>query len=260
MNDTRPYKRIIWWDDPGVSQPTDFSNQATRMWDTFKEMSSDQTKKIGEKVIDGRAALGFKMAIKPYEYPWASQYDGFFEVWVDRETAEPIQAITQFTDSRGETSKDIIQDIQWNIPLADELFQPPPDRQGIEHEHLPPVKFTRKFLQDGVTLRVGPPGQKPVLTEANVLQISGGERFIERSNNQEIRRITVNVHIDQEAKDSLYKYTQEHVEEVLSIDFNGDFKTGPMISGPVLTSKLPINITDTNLTLEQFEQKYLKEK
>lgn len=124
--------------------------------------------------------------------------------------------------------------IAWNVPLSDELFQPPDLTGwtiGDRRDHI--VTFTHTALRDHVTLSIGPQNGPAVVTEKDIEAIR-------------------------------YGITTAHTGEQLIIDFNREATNETSVNFVlgglwlhVALGGFQVDITMLGRTLEQFENEYL---
>jgi outer membrane lipoprotein-sorting protein len=231
-------------------------------WKILEEVTSEQAMKIGEKVIDGRAAAGFRATKTGLD--GRLPFIGTLEVWVDQVTAVPIQVKGDFQQDRGQQDvfeQYVMQNIQWNTPLDDTLFQLPEGVEADEIEHRPP-HFARTQLKDDVTLWLGPKGGTPVLTEKDLSQVAYGQTSIEREDGNDKYRTLVCFDVNEDGQARLRKHTREHINEKLLIDFNGEIIYEPTIRSEIV-SRFIIVLCESDMieehesALREFEEKYI---
>jgi hypothetical protein len=176
-------------------------------------------------------------------------------VWASAETAVPVETELEFVDGAGGRYRTVLGNLEWDAPLADELFElPDPDGWTIVDEWVREVGFSETALADGVTLSVGPEGGPAILTEADVAAVPSG-REVGRSG-EEPRR-TVTIVATPAAESRLRKHTSAHLGELVVFDLNhGELRFEIRIGGTI-GREMQVDITPTGKTLEEFAAAYL---
>ena len=109
------------------------------MLEWFKDFDSRDFDRLGEKSIKGQTAIGFR---QKSAQPDAMQRT----VWVDQQTQLPVEVDLDMQDK-----SQVISDIQWDVPLTDDMFSLTPPAgyttQTIQASALPP---SEKDLTDAL--------------------------------------------------------------------------------------------------------------
>lgn len=237
------------------------------LWRILEGVTSAQATRIGETTIDGRAAIGFRVVLPEETIGSQPLLASTFEVWVDRVTAVPVQVVAIFQQDRQRQvdmfERLVMQNIQWNTPLAATLFRVPEGTEIDEIEHRQ-VLFTRTHLKDGVTVWVGPKEGPPVVTETDVSKVPYGETSIERNGGRARYKTSVYLELNQDGEARLRRHTKGHINEKLVIEFNGEIVYEPTIQSEIGSRFIIVLSTSEMLDehgslLKEFEETYLRE-
>ena len=237
------------------------------IWKSLEDLTSDQTVMIGEKIINGKAAVGFKAAPKNKNIGLLILANGTLEVWVDQATAIPVRIEGQFqyddSHQKDVFERHVMKNIQWNTPLDEKLFHLPKGVEINEREDKQ-LFFSRTQLKDNVTVWVGPRGGSPVVTEKDIAKVTFGTTSIERIDGHEILKTIIYFDLNKDGEEKLRNHTKTHINEKLLIDFNGEIVSEPTIKievGPRFIIVLCDSeiFEDHELALKEFEENYLKE-
>ncbi|MCK4858844.1 MAG: hypothetical protein KAT58_12795 [candidate division Zixibacteria bacterium] len=235
----------------------DTFNLATDGWTSLRRITSDQTREIGERRIDGMQTVGFEAAVRElFDTPRIAPPEGVVRVWAAKETAVPVEVDVEFRDKRGQVFKTRIENIQWNVPLSDDLFDVSIlDGWEIHDSIVRFVEFSKTFLRSGVTLRIGPKGGPPVITERGIQTIHSG-RSVEELTGDKPKRLLISIALTPAVQERLKAFTTEHLGDRVVIDFNGEFQSEITIGG-VIREGMQLDISPLGKTLAQFEDDYL---
>jgi len=225
-------------------------------WSRLKRITSDRTRVVGERTIDGISTVGFETDIgELFGEPEASPLRGAVRIWAESGSGVPIEVEAEFRDERGWHHLTRFWNLEWNRPLADAWFEAP-DLDGWKilevRDHQ--VEFSKTGLRDGVTLRVGSPGGAAVFTEREVEAVVSGRAV--RQAGQEAARTSLRLTTTPAGAKKLEAFTSRHLGEPMEFDFNGEIRFEIRIGG-VIGREMQLDITPLGMTLEQFEASYL---
>ena len=238
-----------------IDEPPDM---VAEHWNKFKNISSDKARRIGQREINGIQAVGFAAPIQEYEPTFGGE--GEIHVWVDKETAVPIFVEMEFRRKIGKIERierGIASDIEWNVPLPDDLFEPPALEdwtivEDIEFKHVP---FTNTSLKPDVTLRVTGQDGTVILTEHDIEKVRDATVMIVRKDEVTTTTVSVGSILTQAGRSKMKAYTLEHIGEKLTIDFNSKIQHEDNIHDQF--DGFAIDITKIGKTVKQFEEDYL---
>jgi hypothetical protein len=233
-------------------------NLISMMWGRLRDVTSDQTRVIDRKTIDGTDVVGFEIELHRLvgDEP-AAPRDGSVRIWADADTGVPVEIELKFTGPLGHTHHTTYGGLEWNVPLPDGLFEiTEADGWTFVDDGVHRHGFVATRLRDGVGVTIGPTGGPPVLTEADIEAITSGTSTLRSGESQ--REVVVNVVLAPAGKEKIRAYTSAHRGERLAIDFNGEMAFELTVGG-TLGREFQLDISRLGLTLEQFAERYLTE-
>ena len=238
-----------------VSIPRDL---ISLMWERLRAVTSDQTRVVDRKTIEGTEVVGFEVELAGLvgDDP-AAPDDGTVLVWADADTGVPLEIELKFTGRLGHASHTTYGGLEWNVPLPDELFEID-ETEGwtFVDDGLHRIEFFGARLKEGITLTIGPVGGPPALTETDIEAITSGTSTL--GPGEARREVTVNVVLSPAGQEKIRAYTSEHHGERLVIDFNGEMSLELTIGGTI-GREFRLDISRMGITLEQFADRFLTE-
>ncbi len=230
---------------------------AATAWERLDGLAASNPRKLGEQVVDGVRLVAF-------EAPVEEVFDGFPEgiadgvlrLWVSPDTAEPVRVELDFHNPEGRHFRTVVSNMAWDVPLADELFRPavPPEWKLQRLRHV--IRgFERTRLAAGVTLAIGPHGGERLTTAADVVGVVEGESTEELTSDMP-RRVVITLELTSEAIERLATFLEEHPEELLVADWNGEMLIVPELRDD---RTLRLQLTRLDKSLSEIEQQYFKE-
>jgi hypothetical protein len=224
-------------------------------WDSLRKLAADDTRVVGERMIDGVSTVGFEARADEMPGGAAARADGVVRVWAAAGTAVPVEIEIELQDPSGATHRTVFGNLEWNVPVDDELFETP-DLEGwrVIDESVREVGFSSSSLADGVTLRVGFDDGPTILTEADIVAIPSGREI--RGEGAEPRRV-ITVVASAEAGARLREVTAAHVGERVVVDLDDGAARYEIRIGAPLGRTMQIDITPLGKTLEEFAEAYL---
>lgn len=222
-------------------------NLVSGVWSRLHYLSSDQTRSIGWREINGRPVVGFEAEIREMVgAPDAGPVDGWLRLWADEKSGVPVRVELEFTDPQGAAYRSTFTELEWNVELPDDLFAVPEDGDWsvVDDEVRLDAPGPRRLRPD-VTLRVHTTAGAPLLSEADIvaadLDASG---------------LTLSLRLSPEAGRRLHDYTAKHLGERVTIDFNGETEIEVTIAGEIGRS-LRIDLAGLDLSPQRFRERYL---
>jgi outer membrane lipoprotein-sorting protein len=224
-------------------------------WRSLRGLASDDTRIIGRREIDGTPTVGFEAGIDELPGGRTARVRGVARVWASAETAVPIEIELEFVDDAGGRYRTRLGNLEWDAPLADDLFELP-DLEGwtIVDEWVREVGFPETALADGVTLRVGPEDGPVILSEIDVAAVPSG-REVGRTGEEPRRTVTLVATPDAESR--LRQFTSTHLGERVVFDLDDGGLRFEIRIGGTIGREMQVDITPTGMTLEEFAGEYL---
>ena len=231
-------------------------------WDLLRRIRADQTSQVGTDKINGEPTVVFGIPVEKF---YRTQVDpetrpvGTVRVWVSEATHLPIQFEQKYRVQRtGQDSGEVysrIYNMQWDVPLSDDLFKPPvfdPTwRQTTERT----ICYQGKTLTPGTTLRVGPPDGPPVIAEKDVEPLEGFEVLNSSGQPQGMSRFSFR--LTKEASERFHAFTAAHIGGTITTSFNGEELDEFTVKRPAWWQGVNLPLSSMDLTVEQFEARYL---
>jgi len=228
------------------------------MWERLRAVTSDQTRIVDRKAIDGAPVVAFEVELDALvgDDPVAPE-DGSVRIWADAETGVPREIELSFTGLSGYSSHTTYGGLRWNVPLSDDLFEID-EAEGwtFVDDGVHRNEFIGTRLKDGVTVTIGPPGGPPALTEADIEAVTWGTSTLRPGESR--RETVVNVVLTPAGQDKIRAYTSAHRGERMAIDLDGEIVIELTIGGTI-EHQFRLDISRAGITLEQFAERYLTE-
>jgi outer membrane lipoprotein-sorting protein len=226
-------------------------------WLKLKNIASERMNEVGVRDVDGIPAAGFEASMREvFSGSKLPTPDGVIRVWVNRETVVPVAVDAEFEGRAGFQVKSSLTEIEWNVALVDELFSDTAfDDYEIGDTTVTQIGFRKTHLKSHVTFSIGPRGGEPVVTEADIAEITSGEA-VSGEGGPEVNRVRISLTVTEEAGKRVHSYTRRHIGEWMLININGESQASIKIGG-VIRRGMQIDITGLRLSLEEFEDKYL---
>lgn len=104
----------------------------------LRKLTDDGATELGQQTIDGRPALGYRVAGEKLGFPGPRRPavdPAFAEVWVDAESRLPARLVIDMPLWEQDQRLKIVYDrFEWNVPLAAGVFEPaiPPDYVQVD--------------------------------------------------------------------------------------------------------------------------------
>ena len=231
---------------------SEIDSAAVRMWGLIEKLTSDQTRKEHTEQIAGVDTVVFSASLEDV-FPQCP-YTGLTKVWVNSKTAVPLRVQSTFKDNAGVVRRLTLDNIQWDIPLPDDLFDAPDGWQAIEHEtHKETIPLKGKQLRKDVKITFSSEDGRTIVTEADIKSLTAANLVVAPDR----RDIRLTVVLKKDARQRVKTYTTEHVGEKILIEFDGRYKYEPMIMSSIDSPVMMIMLPSTDMTLTEFEEKYL---
>lgn len=234
--------------------------EAAMYWITLKKIGSDDARKVGEEQIGSVQTVVFEAPIRAAfaGIEKGMPDKGTVRVWVSKDTKVPVRVDTLHGNPPTGEFHGMVTDLDWNVPLADELFQLPTFDDGWTSYDICHVCFSNHTLKQGVKVSLGPAGGPPIVTEADIEQIESGMEANQNPPGAIIKR-DVTLRWTKTAADRIVEYAKAHAGVTLVLAFDGRIqsKVEKDWTAPGVAQGIGLNIASLGITLEQFEQDYL---
>ena len=233
-------------------------NPACFAWSRLRDLAADRTRIIGRREVAGEAAVGFAAPLAEVmgPQPLGLEPDGEIRVWASAETAIPLGVEVEKRLDSGWSVTDVIEPIEWNVPMPDSLFDDSVlEGYEVRERRAHNRGFPEPELMPDVTLRIGPESGGPVINERDVVGAVMGSVSFESWRRPRYRTL-ITFELTEEAAERLKTYLQVNPETPLTVDFNGEFQS-PWIFRRVHSRFIQVELTRLNKRLIDVERQYL---
>lgn len=232
---------------------------ASENWTIMKSITEDKTKRLGNRVIDNKPAVGFGFEVPGREIIATTYREAIGQasgqIWVGRDDGVPLLLEVEFLSAQGKNVRMEYSDIQWNVPLEESLFDlsEPKDWHFADYR-IESVEYTGTMFNPNVSLSIGLDDQKPLATAGDVVGVARVEQQdIDFGSNLTVTIITID--LKPEAAERLHDYADAYPDKIIVVDFNGQRKVAARLeaSRPTLIS---FDLNWLRLSLAELETKY----
>lgn len=228
-----------------------------RYWRFVQRITTDQTRRIGERLLNGVKVVGFEASLSLMEealgLPPADPAKGTIRIWVNAANGLPVVIESEDGNSSGRMS-----DISLNPQLPDSLFNDSAcsGYQMVENK-TESVHMTGASLKTGVSFSIAAPGKAPMVTSSDVVDIPWA---LSKSSSDQSSALLVGLKLKTAAYARLVAFYKQDSRPCAWIDLNNEFRIKFCGPGPSdkSDSSIAINLTSLGLSLEQFMARYLQ--
>jgi hypothetical protein len=245
-----------------------------RYWDFIQRTTADQTRRIGERILNGVKVTGFEAplsslmnATRPSQRANDSS-KGIVRIWVDIDTGLPFQIESEHDNGWIRTSE-----IRFNPQLPDSLFD---ERscagyQMVEQQRVE-CKLEKATFKPGVSFTIATPGKAPLVTTSDVIEVPwmhSRPGYVDSV--QEISSAPQVVEMELKLKKEAGKRllncigtTDPKSNPCVWLDLNGEFRIQICNRNLYILDKfgsgsdIEFDVASTGLTMEQFMERYLQ--
>ncbi len=274
-----PQKIIIIRNKPGSSEGVTLNPKAHRanMWDSvfltdgpkplyqpediasfnelMKEITADKTRAIGDRMINGMAAVGFEFDV-PARWNLRN-YMGKVQaqLWADHSDGNVLLIELKCQNILGQNVRVEFSDFQWNVPLDESLFDfSVPEGWSLSRFRTESAEYANSRLAPGVTLQIGPDGRAPLTETEDVARVIRGEQTTHPDSDipPEVR---ITIELRPEAMQRLRDYARANPDELIVVDFNRQRKVAANLkeADPL---QLSFGLSLLDLSLAELEKRY----
>lgn len=240
--------------------PTLIVDVASEIWQIMKKLTEDNTRFIGDRVINGTPAVGFSFEGTAREIIRSPDVTGkaHGEIFVRPENGVPIYVEAESQTRFGQTTRLEARDIQWNVPLEESLFYlSVPAGWQLKRTWIEIAEYTGAKLAPGISMRVGLDGKEPLVDAADVAEVVRVEQttFL-KSDTPGYMNVTIQP--KKEAYQRLYSQAKANPKMIIVVDFNGQSKSVTRLdeNSP---GQLVFDLNWLNISLSELENRYFTE-
>ena len=240
--------------------PSLIVDMAAESWKIMKRLTEDNTRFIGDRVINGTPAVGFSLegpARKIIQSPDVTgQAHG--EIFVRPEDGAPIYVVVESQTKYGQTTRLEVSDIRWNVPLEDSLFYiSVPDDWQLKRTWIETAEYTDTKLAPGIRLDVGVDGKEPLVKTEDVAGVVKAEQttYLKSDIPGDMK---VTIQLEMEAFQRLRRQAKANPQRIIVVNFNGEYKS---VTRPDENSQgqLVFDLNWLNISLSELEDRYFTE-
>jgi outer membrane lipoprotein-sorting protein len=217
------YDSVFLTDGPKpLSQPRmDF---ASFNWELMKEITADKTRPIGNRIINGMAAVGFEFDLPARWHISIAVGKVQAQLWAGHSDGNVLLIELKFREAHGQNVQVEYSDFQWNVPLDESLFDlAVPEGWSLSRIRTESAEYANARLAPSVTLRIGPDGRAPLTETEDVARVVRGEQTTHPDSDiPPDMRITIE--LKPEAVQRLRDYARANPDELIIVDFNRQIK------------------------------------
>ncbi len=223
-------------------------------WKLFNQIAADKTRRIGERIINGMAAVGFEFDV-PARWNIGNAGKVQAQLWAGRDDGNVLFIELKYRNAEGQNVKAEYLDIQWNTPLETDLFDfVVPEGWKVSRTETESAEYANTGFVPGFILQIGPEGREPLLGTGDVAGVVRGEQ-ITQPDTDIPRGVRITIQLRPEAVQRLRDYADANPSTLIVADFNRQIKAVPSPIGTD-SSLLSFDLSLLNLSLAELEQKY----
>ncbi len=230
---------------------------ASENWSIMKKLTEDNTKFIGDRIINGIRVAGFsfRCPAKQIIRPSIATGQAYGNIFVRSEDAVPIYCEVEYTTILGEKTKWEITDMKWNEPLEKSLFDlTVPEGWHLKRTQIETAEYANTNLAPGIKLHLVLDEKEPLITEDDVLRVIKAEQVINL-----VTKIPASTYVTLELKQAalqlLHKQEVAHPKSIIVMNFNRQTKV-PVILNKNYPEHLTFELSQLGYSLSEIEKKY----
>jgi len=223
-------------------------------WEFMKKITADETRGIGDRIVNGIPTVGFEFEIPD----WARgnpDRKARAQLWASGDDGTPLLLEVEYRDPQGQNMRAECSDFRWNTPLDESLFNlAAPEDWSLRRIRFESAEYANARLAPGITLQIGPEGQAPLTETEDVARVVRGEQWT-LPDSEIPPDVRVTIELKPEAMQRLRDYANANPKELIILDFNRQIKVVPNLDevGP---TQLRFNLSLLDLPLAELEKRY----
>jgi hypothetical protein len=221
----------------------------------MKEITADKTRSIGDRMINGMAAVGFEFDV-PARWNLINVMGKVqAQLWAGHSDGNVLLIELKCRNVLGQNVKVEFSDFQRNVPLDESLFDlAVPEGWSLNRIRTESAEYANAGLAPGITLQIGPDGRAPLTETEDVARVVRGEQTTHPDLDiPPDVRITIKLKPD--AMQRLRDYARANPDELLVVDFNRQIKVAANLK-EADPSQLYFDLSLLDLPLAQLESIY----
>jgi Putative zinc-finger len=237
---------------PFYQSPMDI---ASFTWEMMKEITAGKTRPIGDRIINGVAAVGFEFDL-PARWHISNVVGKVqAQLWARHGDGNVLLIELKFRDVQGKNVNVEYSDFQWNLPLDESLFAlAVPEGWSLSRLQTESTEYANAGLAPGVTLQISPDGREPLTETEDVVRVIRGYQ-ITHPDSDIPSEVRVTIELKPEAIQRLRDYANANPKELIILDFNQQIKVVPNLKEAGAT-QLSFGLSLLDLSLAEMEKRY----
>jgi len=223
-------------------------------WELMKKITADETRRIGDREVNGIPTVGFEFEIPDWAYG-NSDRKARAQLWASGDDGTPLLLEVEYRDPQGQNIRAECSDFRWNAPLDESLFDlAVPEGWSLSQMRFESAEYANAGLAPGITLLIGPDGQAPLTETEDVARVVRGKQWTHPDSDipPDVR---VTIELKPEAMQRLRDYANANPKELIILDFNQQIKVVPNLKEAGAT-QLSFGLSLLDLSLAELEQRY----
>jgi hypothetical protein len=224
------------------------------IWELMKKITTDKTKPIGNRIINGVSAVGFEFGIPDWAF---SKLDrkAYAQLWASGKDGTPLLIEGEYHDPLGQNMHAEYSDFRWNVPLNENLFDhAAPEGWILSQVRTESAEYANARLAPGVTLQIGPDGREPLTETEDVVRVVRGQQ-ITHPDSDIPSDMHITIELKPEAIQRLRDYARANPKELIILDFNRQIKVVANLKETNAT-QLSFSLNLLDLSLAELEKRY----
>jgi outer membrane lipoprotein-sorting protein len=246
------YVRVFLTDGPKpLYQPEDIAS----FMELMKEITADKTRSIGDRMINGMAAVGFEFDV-PARWNLINVMGKVqAQLWAGHSDGNVLLIELKCRNVLGQNVKVEFSDFQRNVPLDESLFDlAVPEGWSLNRIRTESAEYANAGLAPGITLQIGPDGRAPLTETEDVARVVRGEQTTHPDLDipPDVR---ITIELKPDAMQRLRDYARANPDELLVVYFNRQIKVAANLkeADPL---QLSFDLSLLDLPLAQLESIY----
>ncbi len=233
---------------------------ASENWNILKRLTEDNTRFIGDRVINGSPAAGFSFEGPARDIIRSPGVTGqaHGKIFVRPEDGVPIYVEAEAQTKYGQTTRLEANDIQWNVPLEESLFYfSVPDSWQLKRTWIETAEYTDAKPASGISLDVGLDGKEPLVKAEDIAGVVKVEQITYLKSDIP-GYMNVTIRLKKEASRRLHRQAKANPRKVIVVNFNGESKSVTRLdeNSP---EQLVFDLSWLNISLNDLENRYFTE-
>jgi hypothetical protein len=224
-------------------------------WELMKKITADETRRIGDRVINGIPTVGFEFEIPDWWAYGNRDRKARAQLWASGDDGTPLLLEVEYRNPQGQNMRAECSYFRWNVPLDESLFDlAAPEGWSLSQTRFESTEYANAGLAPGITLQIGPDGQAPLTETEDVARVVRGEQWTHPDSDLP-PDVRITIELKPEAIQRLREYARANPKELIILDFNRQINVVANLDEPRPT-QLRFNLSLLDLPLAELEKRY----